>query len=47
MGFQNLDILFGSGLTLNIKVNRNNLIKSTLDLIIGNLNFRKPLKVSF
>lgn len=45
MGLQNLDILFGGGLTLNIKVNRNNLIKSTLDIIIGNLNFRKPLKV--
>lgn len=46
--FESIDALLGlQNIYLVFKVKRNDLIKSTLDIISGNLNFRKPLKVSY
>lgn len=42
---ENIDLLSGPYLVLKVK--RNDLVKSTLDLVSGNLDFKKPLKVSY
>ena len=41
------NLLGGVGYYLVFKIKRQDIVKSTLDIIIGNHNFRKPLRVSF
>lgn len=44
--FDSIESLLASGTRLTFEILRNDLIKSTLDIIAKNLNFRMPLKVS-
>lgn len=44
---ENIFSVSSESMYLIFKINRNNIVEDTLDIIVKNINFRKPLKVKF